>query len=180
MIQIYRRNEAGKNRYIGYVESYDDMFLRFYESDIEAFGYSELDRTKKGWLFDDCPVSPWLERDLVRMGWLNHYCYTVYEDGKFITPDRLVGFYREFRIKRAASWDRKWRQRRSRNKAYGGHRRVRTFQERKMACAQDEEYFIKVRPSRNTANMVEPWDDIIAHNDKSWKTQSKRKKQWKE
>jgi len=67
-----------------------------------------------------------------------------------------------------------------RKHAYGRFRRVRTQQERKWANAWDDEEFApKVRPKRNIWNLPDSYCDIIAHNDKSWKTQTKRRHQWK-
>ena len=76
---------------------------------------------------------------------------------------------------------RKWWWSRRGGYAWGGHRAIRTFQERKWASAwDDEEDCPRVRARRNARNLPEPWDDIPSHNDKCWKTQSKRRHQWKE
>ena len=53
-------------------------------------------------------------------------------------------------------------------------------QERKWAHAWDDEEFApKARAARQGKNLPDSWDDYHAHNDKCWKTQSKRKHQWR-
>ena len=105
--------------------------------------------------------------------------YVVYDqDGNFYSPDRLIGLRREWEGNRKSLyWP--WFPGRKRG-AYGWFRPIRTFQERKWAHAWDDEEFPpKVRAARQGKNLPNSWDDICRHNDKSWKTQSKRKHQWK-
>lgn len=83
--------------------------------------------------------------------------------------------YSEYKNKRALHNHRVSR----RKPAYGSFRYIKTTQERRMSLAFDEENFVKCRSSRTDANLPNSWDDIDSHNDKSWKTQSKRKHQWK-
>lgn len=40
------------------------------------------------------------------------------------------------------------------------------------------EYKEYIRPSRRVINLPDPWDEYPRHIDKSWKTNSKKKKQW--
>jgi len=106
------------------------------------------------------------------------------ENGKQYLPDELVGLRRAWINDKKASKDFRNRYDRTSNgrrkKAYGHFRSVRTFQERKWAEAwNDEEFAPKTRRARAAPTLPDPWDDYICHNDKSWKTQSKRKKQWK-
>lgn len=70
--------------------------------------------------------------------------------------------------------------------AYGYVRHPRTTQERRWTHAWDDEQDehilcrVRVRSSRSDRHLPDEWDDICSHNDKSWKTQSKRRHQWKE
>ncbi len=107
------------------------------------------------------------------------------ENGNQYLPDVLVGMRRAWLNDRKASKDYRNRYNRTSNgrrkKAYGHYRHIRTFQERKLADAWDDvEFAPKTRSARTSKILPNPWDDILGHNDKSWKTQSKRKKQWKE
>jgi len=71
-------------------------------------------------------------------------------------------------------------QRFARKSAWRNFRNIRTFQERKWFHAWDDEEFApKGRASRGVRAHPSNWDDIYGHNDKCWKTQSRRKNQWK-
>ena len=167
MIEIYRQVYTGKQHLVAQFDTYEEFFRRVWESDLKEFGYTKDERVNGRYLFGDAPkYALWME---VR------FRYTAQEDGKFITPDRLIGMYRAYIANRKLERQRWW----GNSAAYGGHRSVRTTQERKQAQYQDEEYYVPVRAARNLANLPEAWDDIISHNDRSWKTQSKRKRQYK-
>ena len=107
------------------------------------------------------------------------------DEGKIYPPEYLNDRYKEFHkilLKRrdkdrVAAYHQKRHGRK--RKAYGGFRKLRTFQERKKSFAFDEEYFVKVRSSRNASNLPDSWDDYQYYAQKSWKYQSKRKRQWK-
>lgn len=105
------------------------------------------------------------------------------ESGKQYLPDVLVGARRAWLDSKAG---KKYKNRYCRNlngrhkKAYGKFRNMRTLQERKWAEAWDDvEFAPKTRRARVNRNLPDAWDDWHVHNDKSWKTQSKRKHQWK-
>jgi hypothetical protein len=176
MIEIIGRDENGKDRPVATFETYHDLFRCVRESDLQAFGYNPADRT-------DAPM--W-GADRNRYYWKLQYesclpvatrcCYLAYEDDKLVTPDRLVGLYR-------AWWDERPRGRWYRftwnRNAYGSFRCPRTTQERRWAVQVDEDE-PPIRCARNNRNLPNAWDDFYGHSDRSWKTQSKRRHQWKE
>lgn len=104
------------------------------------------------------------------------------QNGKLFTRDRLVGLYLDWYCANPNPYRSRYSRRNGYKKhAYGGFRSFKTFQERKWANAWDDEEFApKVRAARNSSNLPNSWDDFYAHSDKCWKTQSKRKHQWKE
>ncbi len=111
--------------------------------------------------------------------------FVVYDEGgKQYTPDVLVGLRRSWSNDRKAS--KAYRNRYSTNRsgikksAWGGFRTMKTFQERKWVNAwNNEEHAPKARRAR-VGLLPDARDDYTRHADKSWKTQSKRKHQWKE
>lgn len=171
MIEVQFRDEHGKDRIIATFETYHEFFRGLREPDLKAFGYTEVDRT----------TAPRAWRDAARID-INEFahsrnCYIALDDGKLVTPDRLVGLFRtwwEDRPRRRWGWN--WSP-----GAYGQYRKVKTTNERRQIDAwKDEEFAPKVRCARNFRNLPNTWDDYMSHNDKSWKTQSKRRYQWKE
>jgi len=105
-------------------------------------------------------------------------------NGNQYLPDVLVGMRRAWLNDKKASKDYRNRYNRTSNGrrkiAHGRYRHVRTLQERKWSEAWDDvEFAPKTRRARTNHNLPNIWDDILGHNDKSWKTQSKRKAQWK-
>lgn len=103
--------------------------------------------------------------------------------GKLYTPDHLIGLYREWvRTRPNNLYKQRWFRRNGCKKSvWGGFRNIKTAQERKWAHAWDDEEFApKVRAARQGHNLPDSWDDYQRHSDKSWKTQSKRKYQWRE
>jgi len=110
--------------------------------------------------------------------------YAVYDQNRNLyTPDHLIGLRREWvRTKPKNQYRYKWyRQNGHKKQAWGGWRTIKTFQERKWTHAWDDEEFApKPRACRNSSNLPDSWDEPRQHSDKSWKTQSKRKHQWKE
>lgn len=107
--------------------------------------------------------------------------------GRYISPDRLVGLYREWRKSRISYYRRAWHSSRDRGKklsVYGGYRHIKTTQERRMAFIDPDgaEIGLQIKPrgSRNKASLPTAWDDIWAGNQKCWKKQSKRVHQWKQ
>ena len=169
MIEIYRRRE-GKDRLIRTYETYEELF-RLGESALKDFGYNPTDRTTARNCFDD---HDWMFGDYIG----NSRCrYVCYENDKLVTPDRLVGLRRDWIGRRRRTFYFGYRRY---SKAWRGYRKIKTTQERRWAHAWDDEEFApKVRGRRSKRMLPDSWDDVRAHNDKSWKTQTKRRHQWK-
>jgi len=110
--------------------------------------------------------------------------YAVYDhNGKLYTPDHLIGLRREWDLTRPKNrYRNRWyRQNGHKKQPWGGYRSIRTFHERKWAHAwDDEEHAPKPRAIRQGHNLPDQWDEFRQHCDKSWKSQSKRKHQWRE
>lgn len=174
MIEIHKRDENGKDRLVATFQTYNDLFRLVVERDLKHFGYTTTDRTEGGPYFQ--------ERDLIVLG-NTRYCYLAYENNIFVAPDRLVGLFRDDRKNRRLYWKNRWVSKYDcgcRRSTYGGWRSIKTTQERRWYHAWDDEEFApKLRARRSTANLPNSWDDYLTHNDKSWKTQSKRRHQWK-
>lgn len=171
MIEIYRRRE-GKDRLIRTYETYDQLFRWTSESALKEYGCNPTDRTTYRNCFDD---HDWMFGDYIGN---SRCCYVCYDDLTLVTPDRLVGLYRDWIGRRRSHYH--WLYWRSYNRAYRGNRHIRTTQERRWATAwNDEEFAPRVRGKRSARMIPNSWDDIRGHNDKSWKTQTKRRHQWK-
>lgn len=56
------------------------------------------------------------------------------------------------------------------------YRHPKTTNEKRQAAIVENKEFIK--PRRNVHNLVDVWDEIPRHREKSWKSQSKKRKQW--
>ena len=168
MIEVYKQVYGGKQICVAAYDTLEEFFERVYESDLKDFGYDKDQRVKGRYLFNDMPMyAPRME---VR------FCYTVLIDGKFVTPDRLIGMRRDYVANRKQQRCRWW----GMNKAYGHHRAARMQQERRLSYDKDEEYHVPFRAKRVNIIFPDRWDDgPYTHNDKSWKTQSKRKRQYK-
>lgn len=177
MIEIYRRRE-GKDRLIRTFETFDDLFnARAVGEHViaEAFSCNPEDRTDR-YLFGEADLDS---------EFLAHHCYVCYENGKVVTPDRLVGLFREWYHNRNP-YRRGWWYRRfdcgEKKQAWGHWRAPKTTYERRWAHAWDDDEFAPktgfARGRRRANALPNLWDDYMTHNDKSWKTQTKRRKQW--
>jgi len=205
---MYYQNKAGfyvyfyKDVYYGdyhttkidhtYSETLDGLFWCWNERGIrESVGYSINDRICKsvvGKLYRRTYSYRYLLNEKIcgKINCKEHnegydQARVVYDhNGNLYTPDRLIGLYRKWRQRRTMK--NRWSRRNGVKKgSWGGYRGVRTLQERKWANAwDDEELAPKVRGRRSACNIPDSWDDIQVHSDKSWKTQTKRKHQWKE
>ena len=175
MIEIYRRAE-GKDRLAGIFNNIEELFRIANEDDLKAFGYNPIDRTNRHFLFGEL-------RDSILGGQFflpsTRSCYVAYDNDKLITPDRLVGLYRAWRRRPWRNRYRRWR-----CGPYGSFRTPRTTQERRWAHAWDDEDFAPkngfARGRRSNHNLPNAWDDYYSHADRSWKTQTKRRHQWKD
>lgn len=108
-----------------------------------------------------------------------HYAYILRDSyGDTIDPEDVKNAYRK---KHPRKWG--WLSHGWRRGAYGGYRCPKTTHEFRWATAWDDEEFAPkagfARSSRIGRNLPNAWDDYLAHSDKSWKTQSKRKHQWR-
>lgn len=109
---------------------------------------------------------------------------TVFDEtGKQYLPDVLVGLRRTWLYSHASKdYHNRYNNTNNGRKkgVYSNIRHMKTFQERKWSKAWDDvEFAPKTRPARMGYHLPDAWEDLYAHNDKSWKTQSKRKRQWK-
>ena len=177
MIEIFNRNENGKDRLIATLSNYHEMFRGLCERDLKAFGYDDNDRT-------DAPRTWRNNKRIDDFYWTNtRYCYIAVEDGKLVTPDRLVGLFRDWGVDRPY-WYSNF-PRRSHNygwnrNAWGSFRAPKSANERRQfAAATVDDDAPPVRCARNPRNLADAWDDRYGHSDRNWKTQSKRQHQWK-
>ena len=173
-VYVYRRiNHTGKLKLIQKFDSITQL-VSVTRNVADVFGYTTEDRHTNclaGW--DPEGVTEWMSWDNPR-----RYCYVAYEnDVTLITPDRLVGAQRSYNNTRKSRYIyyNSWRKR-----GWRKGRGVRTTQERKYSEDWDDDgNRIRVRAKRNAANIPDCWDDYRCITDRSWKTQSKRRKQWK-
>ena len=113
MIEIYRRVE-GKDRLIASFDTFENLFRTPYVDDgsLSEFGYDPSDRVIAQYLFGDSLFetipfrnSQILTRQIALS--VSRCRYICYEDGNLVTPDRLVGLYREWRRNRPR-WRWRW------------------------------------------------------------------------
>jgi len=174
MIEIYARDEHGIEAIVATYETYEEFFARVRpnEDDLKEFGYNVGDRTARHHIFPHRPRfnDPWYWNDNTR------YCYLVYEYDKFVTPDNLVGKFRE--------WDSNRPYRRFRwtyrAVAYQNGRPMRgVVQEKRAYYANDDDDAPRIRAKRSPRLLPDDWDRSCYPAEKCWKSQSKRKGQWK-
>ncbi len=182
MIEVRKRGEGnGRLKTIATFNSIEELLTLLHDNNFTAFGYLDTDRTKKTYIAGIQPRPT--DRGASIILETTQFCFVVYDDnGNFITPDRLVGMYRKYYRSLVRSWNIRWNKRcNGGNRGlYGGYRHFRTFQEGKWAKAwDDEEFAARCRPCRNAVNLPCYWDDLRRHVEKSWKSQSKRRHQWK-
>lgn len=102
--------------------------------------------------------------------------FIAYNNGEYVSPDRLIGYRREWASRYYNVNHR--RDRGSKLKCYSGFRYPKTTQEIASLGNPDIlEYHIKVRHSCDIPTV---YDDRLRHADKSWKYQSKRARQYRE
>lgn len=63
--------------------------------------------------------------------------------------------------------------------AYGSYRAPKTTNEKRQSFRVVEDGEPSIRCRRNMANLTDAWDDTTSHNDSCWKTQYKRKNQYR-
>ena len=108
----------------------------------------------------------------------------VNENGIILSRASILGEYRKWINERTSYWHQKWLKRRNgqTKSAYGRFRHPKTLNELKAIFSLDEDdkfYGAKIRSKRGKSYLPTVWDDVYSNNEKCWKTQSKRKKQWK-
>lgn len=171
-IFVYRRTESGVLHLIEEYDSPADFALRYAEGEV-----------KRDFREDDSERVVDVDR-YGRGSFLNLKVFAkVAYNGKdkLLPVSQLVGYCRNHHGINV--WERRWMMRRNGRKksAYGWFRRPKTTQEMRWAHAwDDEEDCPPPRGRRQGHNLPNAWDDYYAHGEKSWKKQSKRKRQWKE
>lgn len=110
--------------------------------------------------------------------------YAAYDErGMFYAPDHLVGLYRKWRKERDTGliW---WRGGSYKASGYRRYRRPKTKHSRTEISFSNPDLadlpiYVKVDTRCDRDALPNSWDDIRRFNDRSWKTQSRRKHQWK-
>ena len=173
MIEIYSRDEEGLEHLIVTHETLEKFFAyhRPDEDDLKNFGYQVGDRTARHHIFPRKIryEDPWYWNKNTR------FCYLMYDYDKFITPDNLVGKYRDW-------WNNLKHYRyyfSYRCGAYQHGRALKVNNEVRQYYANDDEDAPRIRAKRSPSILPDAWDRSFYPSEKSWKTQSKRKHQWK-
>ena len=178
MIEIFRRAD-GKDRIIRTYDTFEDLFSArsVNTHTLAEFGCDPSDRIASSYLFGELDTEDNFE--------VNRNSYICYESDKLVTPDRLVGLYRTW----AKTWGRRswrwgyWHHAGLKKAVWPTWRSPKTTHEQRWAHAWDDEEFAPkngfARGRRRAHALPNSWDDIYGHNDKSWKTQSKRRHQWR-
>ncbi len=102
------------------------------------------------------------------------------DTGEKLTAEELRPVYWRLRALRAR-YRAPWRDRQGRKTegCCGTYRHPRTTNERRQAFQNKDENEPPIRARRNCNNIITAWDDRYAHSEKSWKAQSKRKRQFR-
>ncbi len=175
MIEIYARDSNGIESVIATYKTYEEFFVsrRPREEDLKAFGYTTAARTSTISMYYT-PAPGLLGTWNFTWNTYSRYCYLMYEYDKFITPDNLVGKYRDW-LATIPPYHYRWTWR---HNAYQC-RSIKTFQETRMYYANDDEDAPKIRAKRSPRLLPNSWDTSSERAEKGWKSQSKRKHQWK-
>lgn len=159
-----RTTVYGKVKIIGHYKNLTDL-VSSHNSDLLSKGHynANLYQSDTAWYLDN-----------VRVGDRSFNLMRAYDEyGNFMSPDRLVGYYREYYNSRSFAWSywfsgcgskRNWRK-------GGGYRRMKTFGERRTSCSEEHKQYI--RGARNKAGLPNNWDDIYRQIDNNWKTHRK-------
>jgi hypothetical protein len=111
------------------------------------------------------------------------YAYVVIDHNENVVPicelNRVE--HELFATPRVSRWRRRYGGRRP---VWGGWKKPHSTQEKRqyyatIQQAEEEGVDIKIRGRRKPCNLPDAWDDWDCHNDRCWKTQSKRRHQWK-
>lgn len=179
MIEIYRRVD-GNDKLIRTYDTFEDMFKARAVNvhTLADFGYDPNDRIAERYLFGE--LDPTVDNFDT-----NRNRYVCYENNKFVTPDRLVGLYRIWhRSRKGWGYSYRWHHAGFKKAVWPQYSSPKTTHEIRWAHAWDDEEFAPktgfARGRRRASALPTLWDDHYGHNDKSWKTQSKRRHQWKD
>lgn len=132
-----------------------------------------------------------LENKLHMSAWRMKYFAAYDEDGKWYAPDLLIGLAREIRRLNDLWWIEKrkhdkYRKAQGKKKRALGNVRMPPIYRLIRNAYHDPDAlelgikFANTKKQRDAKALCVKWDDDVYRiNDKSWKTQSKRKRQWK-
>lgn len=102
------------------------------------------------------------------------------EQGEKLTAEELQPIYWEIRGRR---WKKRrygrYRHGRKTECCYGTFRHPKTNNERRQAFQNKDEGEPPIKPRRNHKSIITAWDDRYSHCDANWKTQSKRRRQYR-
>jgi hypothetical protein len=157
--------EHGKVKVVGYYKTLNDFLRRHKEEDLAKGHYKcNLIENDDSWFLRTLSVG---ERYYNR----NNRCRLYDEQGNFMAPDRLVGYHRDYRYERyKSSWSYRyyWPTGYKRNwRKGGGYHRMKTTQERRMACSEEHAPF--VRGKRTARSLPNAWDDHWRDIQFNWK-----------
>ena len=129
----------------------------YYDRETRSFGYTQKEEAR----YDP---AEWILR---------------VETGDKITAEDLRPVYWQLRSQRYRY--RPWRDRHGRkaSNAYGHYRKPKTQNEKRAAFPNKDEGEPEIRGRRNKNNLPTGWDDFLSHNDACWKTQYKRRHQYR-
>ena len=99
------------------------------------------------------------------------------DTGEKLTAEELRPVYWRLRSRPWISWRN--RHGRKTDGCYGTYRHPKTLNEIRQAFQNKDENEPPIRARRNRNNLITAWDDRNAHSEKSWKAQSKRKRQFR-
>ncbi len=99
------------------------------------------------------------------------------DTGEKLTAEELRPVYWRLRSRPYRPWAN--RHGRKTDGCYGTFRHPKTTNERRQAFQNKDENEPPIRARRNHKNIIHAWDDRNAHSEKSWKAQSKRKRQFR-
>ena len=99
------------------------------------------------------------------------------DTGEKLTAEELRPVY--WRLRSRPYRPREQRHGHKTDGCYGTYRHPKTNNERRQAFQNKDENKPSIRARRNFNNIITAWDDRNAHSEKSWKAQSKRKRQFR-
>ncbi len=99
------------------------------------------------------------------------------DTGEKLTAEELRPVYWRLRSRPYRPWAH--RHGRKTDGCYGTYRHPKTTNERRQAFQNKDENEPPIRARRNHNNLINAWDDRNADTEKSWKAQSKRKRQFR-